>query len=166
MPKIPINATQAITGLALQNKFKFNINTMQVPVFFELPSTGEKFTFPVDPLVSITTKNNVICKNVAKADNTLRGTIKEKWSMSDYEIKITGIFMSDVEGCVDDYIIKLRKFVEANESIKIICPYINDTYDITRIVITDLDMPFTQGEENQQFSISAKSDDERINLLV
>lgn len=163
---LPINPIQGATGFALGRVFEFSPNTLSIPVTLQLPSTGEKFTLPVDPLVSISHKNKIVAKSVAKYSPKLRGTIKEKWSMDDWTIRIAGMMISDEANCVEDYVLRLRKFVEADEAIMIICPYINDTYDITRMVIESCDFPHTPGEENQQFSISAISDDERINLLV
>ncbi len=139
---------------------------MVVPVTFKLDSDSEGFTFPLDPLVSISGKNSIVCRNIARYDNMIRGTIKEKWNTNDWEISIAGLLISDENHTVEDYLYKLRHYIEADTNIKLICPYIEKCYDITRIVIESYDFPFTKGEENQTFTLKCKSDDERINLLI
>lgn len=131
-----------------------------VPVTFILPSTGRKFTLPIDPLVSVSQKNNISCKSVAKFDGSIRGTIKERWAMTDYDINISGVLIGDDNVKIEDYILQLRQYTEAGEAVGIVCPYINDSFDLTKIVIESCNFPFTQGENCQQYSIKAKSDDE------
>ena len=48
-----------------------------VPV--RLKNSKSKFELPLDPLVSISGKNNIVCRNVAHNDGSIHGTIKEKW---------------------------------------------------------------------------------------
>jgi hypothetical protein len=139
---------------------------MIVPVTLELPSTNEGFTLPLDPLVSVSGKNDITCRNVARYDGEARGSIKEKWRTGDWNITIAGILIADQDTTIDQYVYRLRQFVEADENIKIICPYINDGYDITRIVIESYDFPFTKGEGNQTYTLNCKSDDVRTSLLL
>ena len=139
-------------------------NQYQVPVTLEIPSSRKKFTFPTDPLVSVSTKNIVVRRQVLKASNT-RGTIKERWSMDDFSVSIAGVLNSDENHCSADYVMALLEIAQATESVKITCPYINDTYDILRIAIENVDFPFTQGIDAQKFSIKAFSDEE-YKLLI
>ena len=138
----------------------------RVPVTFLLPSTGKIFTLPLDPLVSISGKNDLVCRNVARYDGEARGSIKEKWRTGDWNITIAGVLIAGEDTSLFQYIDRLRQYIEADENIKLICPYINDGYRIDRIVIESYDFPFTKGEENQTYTLKCKSDDERTNLLL
>lgn len=134
-------------------------NQYQVPITLQI-SSGLSLNLPVDPLVSISLANTVVCRNVAKGN--IQGTIKEKWNSADYDITIAGVIGSDFIKSVADYVQDLLTIAQADESVKIISPYINDIYNITRIAITDIDLPFTQGEDFQQFTIKGKSDESYI----
>ena len=135
-----------------------------VPV--RLKNSKSKFELPLDPLVSISGKNNIVCRNVAHNDGSIHGTIKEKWNRDDWDITIAGLLISDRDLTVDQYITVLRGFIEADENVEIICPYINDSYNITRVVIESFDFPFTKGEDYQTYTLKCKSDDSNINLLI
>lgn len=127
---------------------------------------GEEFTLPLEPLVSISGKNNLICRNIAFNDKKMHGTVKEKWSTDDWDITIAGILIADENHQLEDYLNGLRKYTEANRNIKIICPYLNKGYGITRIVIESYDFPFTKGADYQTYTLKCKSDDSEINLLI
>lgn len=139
---------------------------MIVPVTLKLETEKEGFTFPLDPLVSVSGKNSIVCRNIAHYDGSIRGTVKEKWNNDDWNITISGLLISDENFSMEDYMLRLRRYIEADGNVQIICPYINDGYDITRIVIESYDFPFTKGEKNQTFTLKCKSDNERINLLI
>ncbi len=49
----------------------------------------EFFTLPIEPLVTISGKNTIVRRAVAKAKDG--GTIKECWSQDDYEVTIQGV---------------------------------------------------------------------------
>jgi hypothetical protein len=53
----------------------------------------------------------------------------------------------------------LREYLEAAESVHIVCDLLNNVFEITRIAIESYDFPFTKGIENQAFTIKAYSDD-------
>ncbi|MCQ2250598.1 MAG: DUF6046 domain-containing protein [Bacteroidales bacterium] len=139
------------------DQYRIGPNRFQLPIQLEIESTGTKFTFPTDPLVSITTKNIVVRRQIAKGK--IRGTVKEQWSKDDYDITIAGVFNTDTEYYAEEYVEMLREIVDAEESIKLVCPYFNDNYEILRIAIEQCDFPFTPGMNSQSFTIKAKSDE-------
>lgn len=134
-------------------------NFYQVPMRFRLSTEPEAggFLLPVDPLVAVNHKNIVTRRYVAKSER--RGSIKERWSMDDYEISISGVLMEDKDNTISSYVQELRRYCEAKESIYVVCDMLNTQYDITRITIESCDFPFTKGVENQMFTIKAYSDD-------
>jgi len=129
------------------------------PVKLRLDSESEDggFQIPSDPLISISGKNIIRRRYVAKSK--MRGSIKETWSQDDYEITIVGLLQNDDQGYLSDDIFLLREYLEAAESVHIVCDLLNNVFDITRIAIESYEFPFTKGLENQAFTIKAYSDD-------
>lgn len=118
---------------------------------------------PVECLISVNGKNNVVKRQVAKGSG--RGTIKEYWSQDDYQIQIQGTFTrQDTTEYPEADLKKLRTIVEARSPIDVLSP-IFEVFDINRIVIENCSFPHTKGEENQNWVISAVSDDD-WNLLL
>jgi hypothetical protein len=137
----------------------FESTLFLVPVKLRLNSEAENggFQLPLDPLVSISGKNIIRRRYVAKSK--MRGSIKETWSQDDYEITIAGLLQNEDQGYLNDDIFTLREYLEATESVHIICDLLNNVFKITRIAIESYDFPFTKGIENQAFTIKAYSDD-------
>lgn len=135
----------------------------QVPVTLQLSTETEGFLLPVDPLVAISGNNKIIRRYVNKSNK--RGSIKERWNQDDYEITISGIITADENYSLNEYMQRLRTYCEAKESISIICDLLNNVFDIFNITISSYEFPFTPGEENQQFTIKAYSDD-NYDLLI
>jgi len=137
-----------------------NIITAQSPVTFKADGL-EPFTFPYEPLISMSFRNVITRRSVAKGEK--RGTIKEHWSEDDVEISISGIFISST-GEYPEEVDRLRAFFEKRTAIIIECPLVNNR-NIHFIAIEGFDLPPTKGMENQAFSIKAYSDDV-FNLLI
>jgi hypothetical protein len=137
----------------------FESTLFLVPVKLRLNSESENggFQLPLDPLISISGKNIIRRRYVAKSK--MRGSIKETWSQDDYEITIAGLLQNEDQGYLNDDIFTLREYLEAAESVHIVCDLLNNVFDITRIAIESYDFPFTKGMENQAFTIKAYSDD-------
>ena len=137
----------------------FESTLFLVPVKLRLNSESENggFQLPLDPLISISGKNIIRRRYVAKSK--MRGSIKETWSQDDYEITIAGLLQNDDKGYLNDDIFMLREYLEAAESVHITCDLLNNVFDIKRIAIESYDFPFTKGMENQAFTIKAYSDD-------
>ena len=145
------------------DRYRISPNKYQCPVALEIPSSGKRFVFPTDPLISVTTKNILVRRQVLKSD--FRGTVKERWSQDDFNVNIAGVFISDESHVIEDYVDGLLEMANAAESLKIISDFLNDVYKITRIAIENVDFPFTQGIDCQKFTVKAYSDDEYSLLL-
>ena len=139
--------------------------------FTLIDELGREFLLPYEPMLSISSKNNIVKRTVAKADDfKYQGTVKERWSRGDYEIKITGaligsILTGDVSQCFpkSDFE-KLRDILESRKSWGIQCEPLQ-LLGISKIVVYDMNFPFTKGENVQAYEISVKSDFD-YNLLL
>lgn len=132
----------------------------QFPLTFKAPGL-KPFQFPIDPFISVSFKNIITRRSVAKGDK--RGTVKERWTEDDAEINISGVLIADDDHYPDD-VFTLQKYFETRQAIGAECRVLNDL-GITSIVIESFDLPFTKGVENQAFTIKAYSDDV-FNLLI
>ena len=130
-----------------------------VPVKLRLDKEKEDkgFWLPLDPLISVSGKNIIRRRYVAKSK--MRGSIKETWSQDDYEVTIAGLIQGDDQDDVHKRVKKLRKYLEAAEAIHVTCDVLNNAFKIHRIAVESYDFPFTKGMENQAFTIKAYSDD-------
>jgi len=123
---------------------------------------GVRYLLPYEPMISITGKNNIVRRNVAKAKGLI-GSIKERWSQGDYEINITGVLIGsvltgNVEECYPrkDFE-RLRDFMTKPKDLTVYCEPLQ-LLGINKIVIEDFSYPFTKGENVQAYSIKAYSD--------
>lgn len=133
--------------------------------FTFIDEKGQKYLLPYEPMLSISSVNNIVERTVAKAGDDIKyqGTVKERWSRGDYEIKITGVLIGsiltgDVSLCYpkSDFE-KLREILESRKSWGIECEPLQ-LLGISRIVVYDMNFPFTKGENVQAYEISVKSD--------
>ena len=139
--------------------------------FTIIDELGRAYLLPYEPMLSISSKNNIVKRTVAKADDfKYQGTVKERWSRDDYEIKITGVLIGsiltgDVSQCYpkEDFE-KLKNFLEGKSSWMVYCEPLQ-LLGINRIVIEEMNFPFTKGENVQAYEISAVSDFD-FNLLL
>lgn len=140
------------------------------PLSFSFTPDGQKWTFPFEPMITISSGNNIVERNVAKQNENLIGTIKERWSRKDFEVSITGALIGSLmkgkpEECYPkEQMIKLFDFLRARKEIYVYC-YPLELLGITKIVIYDYTFPFTKGENVQAYDIKVKSDF-TYNLLV
>ncbi len=137
-------------------------------VFYDYEDNA--WLLPYEPMVTISGKNNIIRRNVAKSNNKLIGSIKERWSQDDYQITITGVLMGsiitgDMSQCFprSDFE-RLRDFLCSQSRIKVNCEPLQ-LLGINHIVIEDFNFPFTKGENVQAYEIKAYSDFD-YNLLL
>lgn len=143
---------------------------MCFPLSIKLTTDGDKdwWLLPTEPMISISGGNVITRRNVAKVsgkDKALRGTIKERWAQDDYNISIDGLFTRHEEWKYPDADVrKLRGMLESRKAINVKCQLF-EIFGIDRIVVEKFDIPFTKGEENQSYSISAYSDDDWDLLL-
>lgn len=137
-----------------------SIVSRQYPLTF-LSDDLPDFTFPIDPIVSLSFRNIITRRSVAKGNK--RGTIKERWSEDDVEITITGVF-SRSDGAYPNEVGALQKYFEYRKIVDVQCQILN-SLNIFSIVIESLTFPPTKGIENQAYQIKAYSDDV-YNLLI
>lgn len=132
------------------------------PLQMKWESEAEWWQLPIEPVVTINGKNNIVKRSVLKAsysDSKRRGTVKELWNQDDYEINISGIFIGyDNKRLPESDIMKLRKYCEGRQSVEVLSPLFI-LFKISKIAIEDFQLPFTKGIENQMFTIKASSDD-------
>lgn len=130
--------------------------SMVLPLSFRLPD-GSWWLFPVEPLISVSGKNIIVRRNVSKSDR--RGSIKERWAEDDLSINIQGSLIDPDLGTYPSQdlsalyqAITQRKAIEVkNELLQLL--------NVHQIVVEPYSFPFTKGENVQNFSIDAYSDD-------
>lgn len=129
---------------------------MRFPLEISLVDKEDWWLVPIEPLITLTGRNIIVRRQVSKGK--IRGSIKERWTQDDYQVKIEGALM-DLKR--DDYprddVQKLRNFCEAAK-LKVRCPLF-EIFSINQIVVESYDFPFTKGIQNQQYTINAYSDD-------
>jgi hypothetical protein len=162
----PFWLNRPVTVLAVETEAKFDApseylgNLYQDSIRMRFESDAEWFTFPLDPVISITGKNIIIRRNVLKMKSELverRGSVKEIWSQDDFEINIAGVFIGSGD-FPEFHLRKLRDFCEARQIIEVESKLFS-LFNITRLAIEDFSLPFTKGIENQMYTIKAYSDD-------
>lgn len=135
---------------------------MTLPLSFGLTEKSE-WMFPIEPLISISGKNVIVKRSVAKPEG--RGTIKERWAEDDLRISIQGSFVSpDLSVYPEKDVQQLMYYIRQRQPI-----YVKNELlamlNIHRIVIESFSFPFTKGENVQNYTIEAVSD-ELYNLLI
>lgn len=133
------------------------------PLSFSFKENGQKWLFPYEPMMNISSGNSVVKRNVAKQGNKLTGTIKERWSQKDFDITITGVLIGSImqgkpEDCFPrEHFIKLFEFLKHSKEI-FIYSYPLELLGITKIVVEDYSFPFTKGENVQAYELKLTSD--------
>ena len=110
-----------------------------------------------DPLIAVERANDVVRRSVAKPRRK-EGTIKESWAVGDWQVTIAGVIVAETREELEKAVMELDAVCAVRESLEVTCPLLNDQYGITRLAVTQLQLPFTPGELNQQFTITALSD--------
>ena len=129
---------------------------MQMPVRLKLEEPdAEEWLLPIEPMVSVTGQNIITRRRVNKG--RVKGSIKELWTEDDYSVTIEGILMGSDGNYPTADVAKLRKFCEAGR-VFILNPLL-EIFGISHIVIEKWDIPFTSGNENQNYTLSGYSDD-------
>ena len=129
---------------------------MVMPLRFQLEESGAKeWLFPVEPMISLNGQNILVRRHVNKG--TIKGSIKERWTQDDYTVRIEGILMSREGKYPDKDVATLKNFCEAGH-VKALCPLL-EIFGISQLAIESWDIPFTTGLTNQNYTITAYSDD-------
>lgn len=139
------------------------------PLAFSWEGETEWWTFPIDPVITISGSNNIVKRSVLKTNNgtITRGTIKELWSQNDYDITISGLFINSAydNKIPTDNLLKLRSYCEGRQTVLVMSDLFT-VFNIKRIAIESFELPFTAGKANQQFTIKAVSDDFDADTLI
>ena len=129
---------------------------MVMPLRFQLEESGAKeWLFPIEPMISLNGQNILVRRHVSKG--TIKGSIKERWTQDDYTVRIEGILMSRDGKYPDEDVATLKNFCEAGH-VKALCPLL-EIFGINQLAIESWDIPFTTGLTNQNYTITAYSDD-------
>lgn len=140
------------------------------PLSFSFTENGQKWSFPYEPMINISSGNNIVKRNVAKQGDKLIGTVKERWSRKDFDITVTGVLIGSimqgkVEDCFPkDQLVKLFEFLKYSKEIYIYSEPLQ-ILGITKVVVEDYSFPFTKGENVQAYDLKLTSDF-TYNLLI
>lgn len=140
------------------------------PLSFSFTENGQKWMFPYEPMINISSGNNIVKRNVAKQGDKLIGTIKERWNRKDFDISVTGVLIGSLlKGSVEDCYPKaqlqnLFDFLKHSKEIYIYSHPL-EILGITKVVIEDYSFPFTKGENVQAYELKLTSD-YSYNLLI
>ncbi len=111
---------------------------------------------PWEPYITVSGKNVIIKRNVAKASKI--GSIKERWATDDYDITIEGYFFNPESNIYPKRdVSRLAEICEAAEPIDVWCELF-EAVNISAMAIESWDFPFTQGESLQNWVIKGCSD--------
>ena len=103
-----------------------------------------------DPLITVSRPNEIKCRSIAKPVSA--GTVKESWAVGDWEVTI-----ADTEDELLEHVQLLSEICKLRESLEVTClPLFN--LGIFSLAVKQLQLPFTPGLLNQQFTITALSD--------
>ncbi|MBR0183079.1 MAG: hypothetical protein IJQ05_07390 [Bacteroidaceae bacterium] len=128
---------------------------MVMPLSFQLEESAEEWLFPLEPMISLNGQNVLVRRHVSKG--TIKGSIKERWTQDDYTVRIEGILMSREGKYPEEDVARLKDFCEAGH-VKALCPLL-EIFGISQLAIESWDIPFTTGVTNQNYTITAYSDD-------
>lgn len=135
----------------------------QMPMTISRKEGSEKFLLPFEPLVSISGKNVIARRKVAKADG--KGTVKERWSRDDYEITIQGVMTSaDMSKYPSGYMKKLVALFDEKRAVEVEQGVL-EVFGIRYLAIESVNFPHTKGLNNQNYEIKAYSDNP-VDLLI
>ena len=169
LPPFPVSQSVQVGAhqVAMLEQGQRNFSNQVFPLSIGF-TEKELWQFPVEPLISISGENTVIRRNVAKTgtSSNIRGTVKERWNQDDYRITINGFLYNPEDDTVypEEDVKRLRDYCEARQSLFVECDLFK-LFGIFNIVIESYEIPFTKGENRQEYSITAYSD-EKIELFI
>lgn len=108
-------------------------------------------------IISVSGGNEIIRRTIAKAKD-FQGTVKERWTKKDKEIKISGVIIGDESGVYPKDEVKDLLSVCEHTNDVLVYSKVLKYLGITNIAILDWELTHTDGMENQEFSIRAVSD--------
>lgn len=163
LPKKDIITTVYDADEIMEDYSAVGVIHSQMPLRVKRSGDKEWFTFPIEPLVTISGKNVITKRTVAKSEG--KGTVKERWTQDDYDVTIQGVMTaSDYNKYPKEYIKKLidlfneRRAIEVEQEILLI-------FGVKYLAIENVSFPHTKGLNNQNFEIRAYSDSP-MDLLI
>lgn len=127
-----------------------------MPMRFKRPDDKEWFLLPLEPLVSVSGKNTIVRRKVAKSK--LNGTVKERWSQDDYDVTIQGVVSgTDESKYPENYLRKLLELFDEHQAVEVE-QGILQVFGIHHLAIESVSFPHTKGMNNQNYEIKAYSD--------
>ena len=151
------NAVEGV-GDAVMDIFRTNLTgvKMTCPLRMQGDEEGsEEWLLPIEPMLSVNGGNVIVRRRVSKG--RVKGSIKEKWTVDDYTVRIEGILISKDGGYPKADVAKLRALCEGGH-VKVLSPLL-EVFGIREMVIESWEMPFTSGAMNQNYTITGYSDD-------
>lgn len=180
LPPIPFLPLKNDVSIEQASAFSFDKNwqtndstaegSQFFPLSFSFTEGGQKWLFPFEPMINVSSGNNIIKRNVAKQGEKLIGTIKERWSRKDFDIQVTGVLIgSMLQGTPEDtfpreQMERLFEFLKHSKEFFIYCHPL-EILGITKVVVEDYSFPFTKGENVQAYDLKLTSDF-AYNLLI
>jgi len=129
---------------------------MTSPLRLQAEESGAaEWLLPMEPMISVNGQNILTRRHVNKGK--VRGSIKERWAQDDYTVTIEGILMSKDGSYPKEDVGKLRSYCESGH-VKALSPLL-EIFDIRQLAIENWEIPFTSGLRNQNYTITAYSDD-------
>ena len=130
--------------------------SMELPLYIGLKDDAE-WMLPIEPLISISGKNVIVKRNVAKSEH--RGSIKERWAEDDFSISIQGSFVHpDLRTYPENDVQQLMYYISQKRALSV-KNYLFAMLGIHQIIVESYSFPFSKGENVQNYSIEAYSDD-------
>lgn len=153
------NVKNAIEGVGdiLFDTFRSNLTGVRMTCSLRMQGDddAEEWLFPIEPMVSVNGGNVVVRRRVSKG--RVKGSIKEKWTVDDYTVRIEGLLMSKDGSYPKGDVARLRALCEGGH-VKVLSPLL-EVFGIREMVIETWEMPFTSGQMNQNYTITGYSDD-------
>ena len=114
--------------------------------------------FRIDTVLIDVSQQKQIIKTPIQGVN---GTVKEYISMGDYQVKVRGALVDQsAQRYPQEQAQQLREFLEVEDSIGIASRFLNDVFEVQKLVIESFSFPQVEGFQNVQlFEFSAISDD-------
>jgi len=127
---------------------------MQVTLSYQ----GQKFTFPNEPLVSLSQSKTIV--ETATVNRGRKGTVKELINTNDYQISFRGIcFSEDMESYPADQVSILNQMMEIEYPLEVENNLFFELFQIRKIVLKDIQFDEMAGQQGlQSYVITAISD--------
>lgn len=120
------------------------------------PVGGERFLFPLEPLVSVRGRKIITRRMIAKRRGI--GSVKELWAIDDWEVTISGhLYDPEFEGFPTELVSTLKGIYMSDKMLDVSCALLG-AVGIFNMCIEYLELPGTPGIQRQDFLIRGYSD--------